>query len=185
MTATENRSIEQLGWTWDMIEDASKWGFNCGPGALCAVLNKTPEEIRPHLRGFEDKGYTNPSLMARILRDLKIPFRRLFESTREPEIDDWKWPDFGLVRVQWSGPWTKPGVPIRVRYRHTHWIAHRKDNSFGEIFDVNCLSAGGWVPFNEWTMQVVPWLVKKVEPKSDGKWWPTHCWELRDRDETG
>jgi len=40
------------------------WGFNCGPGALCAVLDLTPDELRPKLGDFEAKGYTNPTCRA-------------------------------------------------------------------------------------------------------------------------
>ncbi len=67
----------EVRFTRDEAQAAGEaWGFNCGPGALCAVLGKTPNELRPHLREFERKRYTNPSLMAAILHDLHVPFRR-------------------------------------------------------------------------------------------------------------
>lgn len=158
------------------------WRFNCGPAALCAILGKKPEEIRPHLLDFEAKGYTNPSLMACILHDLGVDFRRVYEGVHPPNIA--RYPDFGLVRVQWGGPWTKDGVPMRARYRHTHWIATRRigeespDGQGREVFDVNAMSIGGWLPWIEWESQLVPWLLKQVEPKGNGDWWPTHCWEI-------
>jgi hypothetical protein len=107
------------------IDDAQaavdEWGFNCGPGALCAVLNKTPSELRPHLGDFEQKGYTNPSLMASILRNLNVRFTRHFECRDDASPDNAKdfdfYPRFGLIRIQWAGPWTKGGgtVPQRLR----------------------------------------------------------------------
>lgn len=162
---------------------ADSWGFNCGPAALCAVLNKAPDEIRPHLGDFERKKYTNPSLMADILRGLKVSFLRTFETVREPAAGTVIWPKFGLVRVQWAGPWTRDGVPIPARYRHTHWVAYRNGpgTNHGVVFDVNALCVGGWMPFAEWSNQLVPWLLQQVEPKSTGKWWPTHCWDLKTR----
>lgn len=162
----------------DVQEASDSWGFNCGPGALCAVLSMTPAEIRPHLLDFEDKGYTNPSLMAAILRGLSVPFRRTFESVVEPAPEAVRWPEFGLVRVQWAGPWTKSGVPIRARYRASHWVGCRSGPDGIELFDVNAMCVGGWLSLNEWSVGLVPWLLEQCVPKADGRWWPTHCWDV-------
>lgn len=166
------------------VEDAQRasdeWGFNCGPGALCALLDMTPDELRPHLLGFEDKGYTNPTLMASILRGLGVPFSRVWEwSAQEPPPADVRnYPGRGLIRVQWAGPWTKPGVPMRVRYRHSHWIASRLSTMDEyEFFDVNAIGWGGWMHWYEWKTKMVPWILKACVPKADGRWWPTHCWK--------
>jgi len=157
---------------------ADDWGFNCGPGALTAVLGMTPDELRPHLGDFEQRGYTNPSLMAAILRRLNVPFQRVFESAVDPGARPVVWPRFGLVRIQWSGPWTKPGVPMAARYRHTHWIGVDDSGPVRMIFDVNAICDGGWLTWREWECQLVPWLLRECCPKADGRWWPTHCWPL-------
>lgn len=159
---------------------ADEWGFNCGPAAVCAILGMAPDELRPHLLDFETKGYTNPTLMANILRGLGVSFRRKFESAGEPMSGEVQWPARGLVRIQWGGPWTKPGVPMRARYRATHWIGYRSGPGINHdrVFDVNALCVGGWLPFAEWSNQLVPWLLKECQPKADGRWWPTHCWEV-------
>lgn len=195
---TDIRQINP-GFDLDAAQTAGdEWGFNCGPGALCATLNMTPDELRPHLLGFEAKGYLNPSLMADILRGLKVPFRRVFESPRAPCPGDIKWPTFGLVRIQWAGPWTEPNRPIRARYRHTHWVAVRQANKpkqplqypksgwpGREVFDVNAICVGGWLAWVEWKYELTPWLIKQCQPKASGKWWPTHCWEIeREADAT-
>lgn len=96
---------------------------------------------------------------------------------------------FGLARVQWEGPWTAPGVPIAAAYRHTHWIGARDIKGDGpimfeppyavEIFDINCMCVGGWVPLSEWSGAVVPWLLKECQPKATGGWWLTHTVEIR------
>ncbi len=158
---------------------ADDWGFNCGPAALCAVLGRTPAEIRPHLGDFEQKGYTNPRLMAAILRGLRIPFRRVYECPGSHEAVDAVYPAFGLVRIQWGGPWTKSGVPVRVRYRHTHWIAmHNPANGRSMVFDVNAMCVRGWIDRGTWAQDLVPWLLGQCVPQADGRWWPTHCWEI-------
>jgi hypothetical protein len=142
----------------------------------------TPEEIRPHLLDFERKGYTNPSLMAGILRGLRIPFKRTFEqkgACRRDALETAVYPHRGLVRIQWDGPWCDLGRPVRARYRHTHWIAVRGEGARDrEAFDVNAISVGGWLPWREWFSDLVPWLLKQAKSKGNGQWWPTHCWEL-------
>lgn len=145
-----------------------EWGLNCGPAAVAAICGLSLAELRPHLGDFERKRYTNPTLMWAILRNVGCLSWIQNKPTR--------WPDFGLARIQWEGPWTADGVPVRVRYRHTHWVATVGQGT--EIFDVNCLCVGGWVPLAEWSGQVVPWLLSQCEPKADGKWHITHSVEV-------
>lgn len=158
------------------VEEANNcgWQFNCGPSALCAVLNLTPSEIRPLMGDFENKGYTNPTLMVEVLNRAGATYRQVYRSDnpegRAPQIR------LGLMRVQWGGPWTRPGVPMRVRYRQTHWVALRNNNE--EVFDVNATCSGGWLKAAEWEWQLIPWLIKECVPKGDGTWWPTHVIEI-------
>lgn len=152
------------------LDDAARafteWGANCGPGAIAAVLGMTLDELRPRLRDFESKRYTNPSLMYAILRDLRVTF-----TVRLGHV----WPDYGLVRVQWEGPWTAPGVPIAARYRHTHWVGARHVGPALQVFDINAMCVGGWLGINEWSSALVPWLLRECEPKASGKWHLTHA----------
>lgn len=158
----------------DAIRAGQAWGANCGPGAAAAALNLTLEEIRPHLGDFEQKRYTSPSMMFAALRSLGVKHHtRLGGGVT--------WPQSGLARVQWEGPWTRPGVPIAARYRHTHWVASRVARESIEIFDINCMCVGGWVSVREWADSVVPWLLRECEPKSDGRWYLTHAIEIESR----
>lgn len=153
------------------LEDAQRawedWGANCGPGALAAVTDRTLDEVRPHLRDFDGKGYTNPTMMLEALRSLEVRF--VVSRDRD-------WPGFGLARIQWEGPWTRPGVPMRARYRHTHWVGVLLGGT--SIFDINAMCAGGWIPVREWAGQLVPWLLREVEPKADGRWHITHAVDI-------
>jgi len=165
----------------DAIAAGEAWGFNCGPGALCAVLNKTPGEMRPLMGDFETKGYTNPTLMTDILKAQRVPHRTTY---RRDAPGDPQFPRLGVVRVQWAGPWTKPGVPMRVRYRETHWVAVRRDGLSKqtlEVFDINAICVGGWRSWREWSEQLVPWLIRQCNPKCSGEWWVTHVIELLPR----
>lgn len=149
---------------------ASKaWGANCGPGALAAVTGMTLDEVRPHLIGFDAKRYTNPTMMLAALRSLSIA-----NIVRHRD----EWPRFGLARIQWHGPWTKPGVPPRVTYRYTHWVGTELGNNSRGVFDINAMNSGGWISLHDWTGALVPWLLKELHPKADGKWSITHSVEV-------
>jgi hypothetical protein len=168
--------------TFKDAEDAGEaWNFNCGPAAIAMVSGLKPEELRPHLGDFERKGYTNPTLMFECLNRLKVRWtpRKAGRGTLAfPDGLD-AWPSFGLVRVQWEGPWTAPGVPIRVRYLHTHWIGcSRVPGDEPAIFDVNAMAVGGWIPLSMWREKLVPWLLEHCEPKANGKWHLTHVLEV-------
>jgi hypothetical protein len=162
-------------------EASAAWGgkFNCGPAAICALLDLTPDELRPRMGEFESKGYTNPTLMFETLERCNARHRRIYRSD-EPNAVFPKL-QHGVVRVQWGGPWTKPGVPMRVRYRQTHWVGARENST--EIFDVNAMCIGGWMPFTEWAGKLVPWLIRECCAKADGTWWPTHALEVENAKE--
>jgi hypothetical protein len=150
-----------------------EWGANCGPASLAVVAGMTLDQVRPWLGDFERKGYTNPTLMFDSLRRIGVRWTCTAVQCSSENQGMLAWPAFGLARIQWEGPWTAPGVPIRVRYRHTHWVASMGGE--GQVFDVNCMSVGGWVPLSEWSRDVVPWLLKQCEPKASGRWHLTHA----------
>ena len=148
------------------------WGANCGPGSLAAIMGMTLDDVRPHLLGFDAKRYTNPSMMNDALRSIGRPWKKIGAA----------WPGYGLVRVQWEGPWTDPGVPMVARYRYTHWIgAEIGRNSIG-VFDINCLANGtGWCALADWSETIVPWLLEGY-PRATGKWHLTNAIEIGARE---
>jgi hypothetical protein len=156
-----------------MQKASNEWGANCGPGAVAGVLGMTLDDLRPHLVDFEQKGYTNPTLMWRILKGLGVRF-----SYRGGDLGRSNWPEFGMARVQWEGPWTQPGVPPAARYRHTHWVGSHRHDGAVSVFDVNCICVGGWVTVTEWSEKVVPWLLHECEPRASGLWHITHAVEI-------
>ena len=150
---------------------AEAWGANCGPGALAAMTGKTLDEVRPFLDGFDRKRYINPTMMFGALKAMGVEWARCGA----------QFPMHGITRIQWHGPWTAPGVPMRVRYRHTHWVGAWRDSEREaiEIFDINAVTAtGGWVPLGVWTNSLVPWLLNHCAPKADGEWSVTHGIEI-------
>ncbi len=155
-----------------------EWGFNCGPAAVAVMTGLTIEEVRPHLGDFEQKRYTNPTLMFEILRSIGVKWKRLHSPDIPFGWDADDFPQFGLVRIQWEGPWTEPGVPIAARYRHTHWIGAMKLNDEIGVFDLNCCK---WVKIEAWVSKIVPWILEECVPRANGRWHVTHTIEIMRR----
>lgn len=167
------------------LEDANhahdEWGCNCGPAALAAIMGLTLDQVRPLMGDFEHKRYTNPTLMFASLdrAGAKWKCQKLGSGFGIDKIDHLSFPKFGVARIQWEGPWTKPSVPIRVRYRHTHWVGAQQGIAGVGIFDINCCHNGcGWTPFEAWRDVLVPWLLDVCEPGADGRWHITHSVEV-------
>jgi hypothetical protein len=172
------------------VEDAQRahdeWGCNCGPSALAAIVGLTLDQVRQHMGDFERKGYTNPTLMLDALHSvyaagLILGWRNV--SKRSGVLPGCDWPQYGLARIQWEGPWTAPGVPMRARYRHTHWVGAAQVPHRGiGIFDINCINnVSGWVAVSEWRQTVVPWILKECVPRAFGAWHITHSIEVDGR----
>lgn len=163
----------------DIIE-ASEWGFNCGPAALCAVLDRSPHGIREYLLDFEAKRYTNPAMMLKILKGLGVSYKQVYrgDSPYSRHVCQSIKTPRSLMRIQWSGSWTLPGIPMTSRQRHTHWVATRSNAT--EVFDINAMKVNnGWVSFDVWENSVVPWVGKHCVKGWSGSWWPTHIIEIK------
>ncbi|WP_316214329.1 hypothetical protein [Bradyrhizobium sp. SZCCHNR2032] len=149
------------------------WGANCGPGAIAAIAMLTLDEVRPYMGDFESKRYTNPTLMFETLDRLHAAGVCKWHGAER------HWPIYGLVRIQWEGPWTRPGVPMRARYRHTHWVGAAIVKREIGVFDINCMNNGsGWSTLQNWSSIVVPWLINECVPGGDGNWHITHAIEV-------
>lgn len=151
----------------DWREAWEEWGCNCGPGALAGLLGLTLDEVRVALEGFEAVGHTKETLM-------RTGLSRLGCLWEEHHVT---WPDCGLVRVVWNGPWDQTGDPWES-LRHSHWVASRHHEGRVWVFDINAMSVGGWVTLEEWDRDVVPWLLKACEPEATGGWRFRERWKV-------
>jgi len=166
-------SVKSVRFTAEGAERAfEEWGCNCGPGAIAAALDLTLEEVRPMMCDFEHKHYTNPTLMWDILNEAGVTW-----SLVKPPA---AWPQYGLARIQWEGPWTAPGVPPRVAYRQTHWVAAQwsEERKTFAIFDINAMYSGGWIAEQYWVGALVPWILESCVPRANGRWHLTHVVEI-------
>lgn len=167
--------------TDDARRASDAWGANCGPSAIAAICGLTLDEVRPFLGDFESRHYTNPGMMADALSSLVDAKKIQCCKITGTGTSKLAWPQYGLARIQWEGPWTAPGVPIRVRYRQTHWVgACSLDCGDVGIFDINCIHNGsGWTTLEAWRDVLVPWLLKECVPRADGNWHITHAIEVK------
>ncbi|MEN6533791.1 MAG: hypothetical protein ABFD89_09030 [Bryobacteraceae bacterium] len=157
----------------DAGKAAQEWGANCGPMALAMSLGRHIREIRGAIPGFDQKGYTSPTMMAGALSNLGVPVKREVKGTQARSAKWSDWPDRGLVRIQWSGPWTAPGTNGRWAYCFTHWVASLRTEKGFWIFDCNT----GWSDPGYWILHAVPAITQTIK-RADGGWFATHLWEL-------
>lgn len=155
------------------------WRANCGPNALAFALQIPLSQVRGHIPGFEGKGYTNPTMMRAALTSLGKRFTNVRIPDRTSPGCLITEPMFNarpaLVRVQWTGPWTKAGANPKWGYRMTHWITTWAERGVPLIFDCN----RGICGFNEWETEVVPKILEACVKDADGGWFPTHIWRLQ------
>lgn len=132
-------------------------GANCGPGAIAGLLGCSPRDAVAHIPGFLEKGHTKETMMRPALDSMGVNWEEFLDG----------WPSFGLVRVLWHGPWWNDG--LIARFMRSHWIASVETDNGRMIFDINAISVGGWLPFEEWRTQCVPYIVRDL-PGADGRW---------------
>ena len=94
-----------------------RWGCNCGPTALAAMLGLKPDDVREHIPNFDQRRYTNPSMMQAALRSLGVGYREVDDGPERAAIETLRpyiarFPEYGVMRIQWEGPWLSPGVPL-------------------------------------------------------------------------
>jgi hypothetical protein len=169
--------MKALQFTYDEAEKAAEeWGFNCGPAAIAAICGLSIAALRPNLGDFESKRYTNPTLMFQILERLGVNY----QSRMGTPPAACQWPNYGLARIQWEGPWMQPGVPMAARYRYTHWVGcYMAGAGNVGVFEVNCLNNGtGWVSLANWMQITVPFIVRACHPRAYGSWHITHAIEV-------
>lgn len=154
----------------EVCDAITGWGCNCGPSALAFARGVSLDDARAAIAGFDEKRYTSPTMMKGALHALCIPFAPL-----EATIPEMFLRGMAISRVQWTGPWTKPGSNPMWAYRQTHWVA-TWSRAPGEwmVFDIN----SGIVDFDTWEVEVVPDILRECVPRADGGWCPTHVWPV-------
>ncbi len=138
-------------------EANTAWKATCGPHSIAAACGLNLEEVRAALIGY--KGWMSPTQVTATLRQLGRPFDLKTGLKTETLCE-------GINRIQWEGPWLKPGVPARVAYFHTHYVAQ----SNGMVFCTACVPE--WIPVEDWRRYHLT-----VEPPSP--FHITHHWSLK------
>lgn len=115
-----------------------EWGANCGPHSIAAALGLSLDVARTLMPDFEGKGYTNPTMVRGALERAGIKYL-LLKGLHSEDLCE------GINRVQWEGPWLKPGVPPGAAYWHTHLVA----SANGYVF-CTCMPERLWYPVRRW-----------------------------------
>lgn len=106
-----------LRYTGEDSERAHKeWKATCGPHSIAAACGFSLEEVRLVLTGY--KGWMNPTMVGEALKALDFTYA-LRSGLKTQDLCE------GINRIQWEGEWLNPGVPARVAYYYTHYVAHR------------------------------------------------------------
>lgn len=149
----------------NQIDAWTRYGSNCGPGAIAGMTQRHPGPIAAMLGAkFQRLKGTTEYMLEDALTALGVPWRRAFG----------RFPHYGLLRVLWDGPWTG-FVPRR---QHSHWIGSAQSLEGHRIFDINAISVGGWISFEEWETVLRPWLLAKCEPEATGGWQIAESYEI-------
>lgn len=140
----------------------------CGPGAIAAIAGVTLEDaidaVGPkwlHLKG------TTEVMLTQALDRLGQRWTQTSPTH----------PVFGLTRIQWDGPWLRDTDPFE-KYRHSHWVGIARSDHTHLVFDINAISAGGWISFVEWDAHLRPWLLGRTEPQATGGWLISDTYEV-------
>lgn len=162
----------------DMERAFHDWGCNCGPSALAVVLGITLDAARDLIVDFPSRKYTSPTMMGAALASFGATYGEISKCRKVPAtLCPDVLPDHGLVRVQWTGPWTEPGVNPKWAYRVTHWFAtfmlEPRCPEHRVIFDVN----SGPSTWEHW-LSTIPKAITDSIPRADGGWYLTHLWEV-------
>lgn len=154
----------------------AEWGCNCGPSSLAFALQMKLDDVRHAIPDFERKRYTSPTMMKMALANLGQNYRIVppesFTPGSKVDVAPMFAPEPSLVRVQWCGPWTQPGMNPKWAYGYTHWIATWQQIGVSLVFDCN----GGACRVESWIRNIVPLLTRF--PRATGEWFPTHIWRL-------
>ena len=62
------------------------WHFNCGPGALCAILEEKPRDMLALMPWFLGKGYTNIRDLFSTLTLAGVKYSQVFRSIDESKL---------------------------------------------------------------------------------------------------
>lgn len=140
---------------------------NHGPAALAAMTGKQAAEAAFNLPRFNDYGLTTEVMMGLGLYQMDRRFDwREYQGEEMTDV----WPELGIVRIGFEGPWSLDGDKIATLKR-SHWIATaRRPDGKQEVFDVNALGSGGWVPQDEWNYDIVPKVAKKYDTSGNSNW---------------
>lgn len=149
-----------------------EWQATCGAHSIAAAAGCDLDLIRKMLREAPDlnyRGWMSPTMVSTTFERLRR-HRYLHNFERRQFKTQFKTKQLcqGVSRIQFEGKWLNPGVPPRVAYFHTHYVARMGDLVFctGQIVH-------DWLPIEFW---------ENGRPYDD-PWHVTHHWLVERNEE--
>lgn len=163
----------------DCDEANKTWMANCGPMSLAAVLGRTTvESVRELVMPF--RGFMAPRDM---LTALASAYHRGLagKSRYTSSPGDDAWPDLGIVRIQWLGPWCGPDVDPRAAYRYTHMVGVRRPDRRSKECATHTEAIGeacraGRLPIHELRIDEPGWSRVLIYDCTPNRWIPLEVW---------
>ena len=156
----------------DGLDAHEAFGANCGPCALAAVLRRPVMAVQRLFPSFAERRYVNPSQMRVALQSAGqlsgVQHRVCSTDERERGLLD-----YGVACIFFTGPWSKPGVPIGAAYQRSHWIGVAMTRDEHRCYyDVNAWidqeRRGAWVSWAHWDKEILPQLVASYSQADGG-----------------
>lgn len=144
----------------DSIRAFDEWGANCGPHSVAAALWLDLSTVRDLMPEFHGRGYTTPTMIEAVLTRTGINYQR---TTKLKTVDLCE----GINRIQWEGPWLKPGVPFAAAYHKTHWVAQCD----GMVY-CSATPFFTWAPVETWKRYLASVVIEQI--KNCTGWHVTH-----------
>lgn len=145
-----------------------EWKAMCGHHSIAAATHASLDRVKQACPKLV--GWMNPTMIGTTLHNLGARTKCL---TRLP--DDTRFlftPGRRVMRIQFEGSWTGPGVPPAAAYKHTHYIAVIDELVMDPMVDSNML-----ISLLDW-LETEQYRVLQDVPKATG-WHFTHCWEVK------
>jgi hypothetical protein len=148
----------QLLWTFDdSMEAHEEWKASCGPHSIAAAAAVSLDTVRQSLSNYH--GWMSPTMVTETLTKMGVNFS-LTSRLQTQNLCS------GINRIQFVGPWLKPGVPTRVAYFHTHWICH-----FEGLVLCTCCHPSEWMFLDHWKREI-------LEANDGHSWYVTHHYKI-------
>lgn len=126
-------------------EAHEQWGASCGHHSIAAAFDLTLDAVRKALP--HEKGWMSPTDVRLTLHNLGLGSRYRLTQNIISHLKRPKELRPGINRIQFEGRWLDPGIPKRVAYLRTHYVAMRDRFVLDTVVHPSL-----WIPLDDWRL---------------------------------